>query len=1517
MAQEIKNTFLKAKMNKDLDDRIIPNGEYRDALNIGVGKSESDNVGSIENLIGNNLMLATDLDDISLEIIGVLEDSANNRAFVFLTDYTDPNPASPTEAPTTSKHFIYLYDATAGSYSLLVTGYFLNFSKTNRIIGVNLIETLLFWTDNRNQPRKINISLAINLQAGKRSDTPYYTQEHQISVAKYAPYEPIRLLKEYRFVNQSANISYLTVDGDFVNELTPFIDGYVLSSEDNVSGDEYIKVTNVTLVGGNTRLSVAPFLPQPPVVGNYFTLMKSTMTNKNDDDTWPGDPDYLESRFVRFSYRFQFDDNEFSVMAPFTQIAYIPKQKGFFIAGDEDATYRSTIVDFMENNVQDIGLQIPIPTTGLRLNADYKIAAVEILYRESDSIAVKVLESVTAGEISAASQSTNVYQYDYQSRKPYRTLPELQTVRVYDKVPIRAFAQETSGNRIIYGNYRDQHTPPTALNYNCRIAQKIDTGKFANFAEYPNHTVKRNRNYQVGFVLSDKYGRTSPVILSNVDLGTVDNGIFYSGSTIYSPYDTAASDTDVMTWFGDAIQVIVNEPIESTKNQAAGTPGLYAEKRQDGVIGTGEGFAITSGGIVGNLYTFKQSSTYINNDNIPQVGDYLRGKFTDFVEVTVVELINQATLTYNVTTLGQVSETYLRTNNLPTGFPDLKFAYTINDLGWYSYKIVVKQTEQEYYNVYLPGILNGYPGQNFFEREDDPNVSPVTYTKVIENPFPDEIDESGHIVLYSDNINKVPRDLALVGPDQEQYRSSVVLYGRVTNVMNGTYDAANPPAGSPPNGTPSSGANKQFYARNTYTGKNAIKHTATQIANVRDFNMGYDDLSLGEDPVLAGQPYGGVNVFYSLDTSPLVCKLDISQKPIGWTNTKTDPALNVGIVNMTPFLAIYETEPVESLLEIYWETASTGLIVDLNQAVLSVGTGATGWADFDWQFDETNVSGDFVTNGYFYPLDAEGNQFNSPPNIELTGVTNGLEQDVTSMFTKVDGITGGSNEGKIRLRLNQDDNTFTDLSFVKDVFEFTFKITTTDDVISTLTLGGVTSGDGALKNIAPSFNNIIDITIATNDTLVVPGNYPGLNNGASNTQQIEYSFTGGEGTDWQINSATGEITQTPGVNSNGLYTILLKVKDANATTEGSGDYGSLEYTQTLNVSIGYATVNDEALQNYCSVDGTSDPAKAIKTPNTNNVGTTGVWFITQDEVIGTATWEQQFPTIGTVDLALRMGTGAHTSGTICFDANIDLDQSVFVANVSEVLFYWRKVGQTSWAKIDAYQNTFDFNHSELAPPAGNFPNVVPFENSSAVGTMWTKYIRAVDHLDTLSGANEYAIIIQKLKRASGTGFVYGYVNVSDLHYSTCIPRQGNNVAFDSGGTRIASWEYALSAPSADSNVVVNDNLLTVTKYAETPYGEYVNAFFDETGLITSYLPPAATPNVNFTALLDITGGLPYSDLSGASIKLKFVAGFSNVTGERITTTQFKCNTRQTTTGLDYGTQGAPSSLATTRFKRNL
>ena len=70
----------------------------------------------------------------------------------------------------------------------LVEGAFLNFSITNPIIGVNLLEELLFWTDNRNQPRKINIVTA-------QQEPGYYTTEEQISVAKLSPYIPIEMYK--------------------------------------------------------------------------------------------------------------------------------------------------------------------------------------------------------------------------------------------------------------------------------------------------------------------------------------------------------------------------------------------------------------------------------------------------------------------------------------------------------------------------------------------------------------------------------------------------------------------------------------------------------------------------------------------------------------------------------------------------------------------------------------------------------------------------------------------------------------------------------------------------------------------------------------------------------------------------------------------------------------------------------------------------------------------------------------------------------------------------------------------------------------------------------------------------------------------------------------------------------------------------------------------------------------------------------------------------------------------------
>ena len=87
---EAKNVFLKSKMNKDLDDRLIPPGEYRDAQNVAISRSEDANVGALENVLGNVIKTDFGLEsECNVEIIGRYMDMVNDRIFVMMTNFTD------------------------------------------------------------------------------------------------------------------------------------------------------------------------------------------------------------------------------------------------------------------------------------------------------------------------------------------------------------------------------------------------------------------------------------------------------------------------------------------------------------------------------------------------------------------------------------------------------------------------------------------------------------------------------------------------------------------------------------------------------------------------------------------------------------------------------------------------------------------------------------------------------------------------------------------------------------------------------------------------------------------------------------------------------------------------------------------------------------------------------------------------------------------------------------------------------------------------------------------------------------------------------------------------------------------------------------------------------------------------------------------------------------------------------------------------------------------------------------
>jgi len=789
---EVKNAFIKSKMNKDLDSRLLPSGEYRDGRNIQVSKSEGEDVGALENAVGNipattssnqpvdfNVLSGCGCSD--LESIGVFADTNSNNIYVFLTNYGPDNPVENAKYSTSSKNYIYSYNTLTGTVIKLVEGSFLNFSKKNPIYGINVLENLLFWTDNRNQPRKINLDRAnpTGLQ------TPvYYNTEDKISVAKYNPYETINLY----YFDTSQYTKYNTPglpDGETPN---PNLNKYVSSIQDVTS----------------------EFLPDGVTKNMYY--------NPN----WPGDPNYLEDKFVTFSYRFIFDDGEQSIMAPFTQEAFIPKQDGYFLGDNEEDTYRSTIVRFMENKAKSVGIYVPLPFAANTLQDSLGVSKIEILYKESNSLTVKVLDSVTFDDFSTLTNgdpnTEPQYFYDYQSRKPYKTLPESEIIRVYDKVPVRALGQEVIGNRIVYSNFQDKHSPPLTIDYDVAVTPKdelqypLPENKAfwtTSAVEYPMHTVKQNRNYQVGFVLSDRYGRQSTTILSPVKTSLKTDpstGVVFGGSTYYHPYTAepiAPAVNGINSWPGDSLKILINEIIPESL-PIEGYPGLY--------------------------------QPYLLAD-------------------------------------GTLNSEY-------------------NPLGWYSYKVVVKQTEQDYYNVYLPGILDGYPD---FGSQQTP---------------PDAEDTIAHITLIGDNINKVPRDLTEVGPEQKQYRSDVKLFGRVSP------ERSTAPAFTIP-----------YYPQTNYQEPVAIAeqdYIFTDAATDAPYGTIYQSDS---DPYIARLTQGDVSTTVG-SSLPL---------PIGSLQTTGNPGATYPIR-----LGVFETAPVESLLDIFWETSTSGLISDLNKTAGALTT-VSGW----------------------------------------------------------------------------------------------------------------------------------------------------------------------------------------------------------------------------------------------------------------------------------------------------------------------------------------------------------------------------------------------------------------------------------------------------------------------------------------------------------------------------------------------------------------------------------------------
>lgn len=1085
---EIRNTFVKSKMNKDLDDRLLSKGEYRNAENVQISRSEGEDVGALENILGNNIITNWGLNSIpNLEIIGYTTDESKDRAFFIATNYIDVSDNElDYPAPYGASCYILMFDNKAvdavDKYKILVQGRFLNFSKTHPVYGIDLIEDLLFWTDNRNQPRKINITKAI-------ASSTHYTTEEQISVAKYYPYVAPDLystvtvdivsgtgigpyvvsaadiakldtgmLFKYTNISQrpssdeefncyintiddaaaeftidrtlvtgnlSGSVTFIYPSGQDasnvwlppsctgiyesgggsigVNIVVVNINGQVpevgmrvtcpgiLEGSNSTTGQ--FLVTNVSYTPGNATVLVQlnQALPAELVAGENNLIQFSSL-NGYYKNNWPGDAEYLREKFVRFAYRFKFEDGEYSVISPFTQPAFIPKQDGYFFDSpsrenqtiylpQEESAGASTIVKFFENKVNNIFLNIKTPYAVNQLASKLNVLEIDILYKESNGLAIQVIETIPVTDASITGNSTSLYTYNYQSRKPFRTLPEKETTRVFDKVPVRALSQSIVGNRVVYGNFIDKHTPPENLNYNVNVSEKFPTSPTSagstirNYSRvsYPNHTLKQNRTYQVGIVLADKYGRQSDVVLSSLDASqyTLDSATF-NGSTIYSPYKEF-SDPVISKWFGNSLKVLFRDSIPSTQTgeYAEGYPGLYK---------SGEYSETTSSVPNASLTSFIFTAEV--NENI-SVGDIITGVDaggSPFIR-SVREISVSRTVVYFNESLNFGSN------------QALIFHGEENKLGWYTYKVVVKQTEQEYYNVYLPNINRTGP----LAALNNSDLSTNQYLT----------SESYYTPLISDNINKISSDLQEVQPEQTQFRTSDdILFPRV---------GFNPDVSD--NGTLAENYSANFFVGRDFIQVNSIakiKDLGIQSVNIDGIDLGKIDAVNGgtttagttvyDRPIfggsgqgakaqvivtgsgtnnfawiiitdggsgylpsdgictvapwtsastgyVAGQSQWSGNIQITVDASVLTTERGTDITPLtsqGLYNATSNPPVAQlssngkfiigGDYNKNYVFSTLEVKPLQSRLEIFWETSTSGLVSELNS---SIGTGGS------------------------------------------------------------------------------------------------------------------------------------------------------------------------------------------------------------------------------------------------------------------------------------------------------------------------------------------------------------------------------------------------------------------------------------------------------------------------------------------------------------------------------------------------------------------------------------------------
>ena len=541
---EIKNIFNQGKMNKDLDERLVENGQYRNAMNIQVSTSEGSDVGAVQNILGNKVVF----DDPSSPsiipqnsiCIGAIADEKNN-CFYWFTHHSTKNLII--------RHFP-SHDASLQKTELVFVDTKNVLGFTGKIItSINIIDDLLFWTDNLYEPKKINVDFCFqgtsqsggahtklivpenDIDLGSNIDI----EQENVTVIKKSPKSKLVVDAEFEQVIRAKaqfdfdpdNDGELMLNGEtgqigffaFTPNSASYKEGDVILLLDDTSNESLPETYNA-------KIKLVSSINSNTFTFKIITLADGTSLNQRDYICQKQSVDLIFSqKFARFGYRYKYRDNEYSTFSPFTEPVFKP--------GNFEYNSLKAYNTAMENNLISLKLR-----NFLNLETPKDVVQVDILYKESSSPIVYVVDKIKKSDptqttvMNSADSFWNTNLYEVSNELIYAAVPGNQLLRSWDNVPKRALAQEVTGNRIVYGNYlqnynidnkpiiRGDYIPryinntSYGLNYFFNATNQPQPFEQSVVAGFGQQSLKSQRTYQLGVTYLDEYNRESPVFTS-------------------------------------------------------------------------------------------------------------------------------------------------------------------------------------------------------------------------------------------------------------------------------------------------------------------------------------------------------------------------------------------------------------------------------------------------------------------------------------------------------------------------------------------------------------------------------------------------------------------------------------------------------------------------------------------------------------------------------------------------------------------------------------------------------------------------------------------------------------------------------------------------------------------------------------------------------------------------------------------------------------------------------------------